>query len=280
MRGRFLNYSFDQRRAFTLVELLVVTSIIGLLLALLLPMVGRAREQSKRVVCQKNLHDIWNGIVVYSTEFNDRIPYLEQGKPGADPFDPANTQMVGTVLGPYVASWAFICPSAVAGYPETDPSSSRKWKLTYDFSTADRVGSPVAYDDAPGAFTGQYPDPAVVNMFHFDGRPMRTLSLPKPQRPATSPSSSGSKSGSSVEIIDSTTVPLVSDTLGIAKHGGASGGRPIYPHRGVIRRQSAYYRRMALGSDPRLVSNRTHGYLQLHVVRRQPEIILTRYTRP
>ncbi len=55
-----------KKRAFTLIELLVVIAIIALLLAIVVPALGRAKEQAKTVLCQARLKQ-WHPIVMTFT---------------------------------------------------------------------------------------------------------------------------------------------------------------------------------------------------------------------
>jgi len=61
--------------AFTLVELLVVIAIIGILAALVLPTLSRAKKKTTEIVCLNNLKQLGIAMHVYLHDNNDKLPY-------------------------------------------------------------------------------------------------------------------------------------------------------------------------------------------------------------
>ena len=63
-----------RRCGFTLVELLVVIGIIAVLISVLLPVLGAAREAGKRVTCASNLRQIGHAFIMYAHEHKYHLP--------------------------------------------------------------------------------------------------------------------------------------------------------------------------------------------------------------
>jgi len=170
-----------RNRAFTLVELLVVISIIALLIAMLLPSLRRARDQAKSVACAANLKQINDAIWSYGTECEGRVPYVVtpmndgtatgantvpgwQSATADDELDPFNRrelamppekpgwpQSLPNVLMPtYIggASGLFVCPGAQVGWPR----AGRAFRMTYRPAGINQLGGalPDPAQPAPG----------------------------------------------------------------------------------------------------------------------------------
>ena len=111
------------RSAFTLVELLVVISIIALLISILLPTLRDARDQAKAALCLANLRSLSHGWHMYADENNDMsVPGRYYNK-GGGTSNPANWYDVGNGLK-YRPRWVATMGKQVGIYAFNQPSTS------------------------------------------------------------------------------------------------------------------------------------------------------------
>ena len=101
------------KTAFTLIELLVVIAIIGILAALLLPVLSRAKAQGQRVGCTSNLKQINLAVQLYAEDNRDMLPCV------------TNTVTDGF----YTNSFEVVYKSLVKGYAGYKGPSSPQNKL-------------------------------------------------------------------------------------------------------------------------------------------------------
>lgn len=121
----------QNRAAFTLVELLVVLAIIGVIAAMLLPTLGRAKRSAQSVACVSNLRQLGIALVLYVQDNNDRLPSC-----ALLPSVNTNLPAITVPLLPYLKNpEIFRCPADKVMFPVEQ--TSYEWNMYLNGSSYD-----------------------------------------------------------------------------------------------------------------------------------------------
>jgi prepilin-type N-terminal cleavage/methylation domain-containing protein/prepilin-type processing-associated H-X9-DG protein len=122
------------RQGFTLVEMLVVITIIGLLASLTIPTFGKVRDRADRIACQSNLRALWFALQEAVGDNGGFYPNIEP-----DPTSPIyetedNAQSLADTLAPYgITSKQLLCRADLASQDYfSQKGTSYEWRPFVD----------------------------------------------------------------------------------------------------------------------------------------------------
>ena len=118
--------SFERKRSFTLIELLIVIAIIAILAGMLLPALNSARLSAMKISCTNNLKSLGTGINLYASGNNGFLPKLCFADSGQN--SDLHVSIINELRLPYGRNSAMTCPVFISrtGYISTN-ATLRPW---------------------------------------------------------------------------------------------------------------------------------------------------------
>jgi len=141
--------------AFTLIELLVVIAVIGILAALLMPVLDQAKVRARRVQCVNNLRETGIAFHLFANDHGEKVPtQVSTNNGGSLEFVAAGYQtqgafyfsyqhflpLAGTLLTPKLLA----CPSDLERLPATNFTQFNNWNLSFAIGLPADAGNPRA----------------------------------------------------------------------------------------------------------------------------------------
>lgn len=178
------------RRAFTLIELLMVIAIIALLIGILLPALSNARETARFTVCQSNISQFSRAVNLYAVDSKDLVWPMFEWAPVQFQLGTAPPRKGAGLLYQYVDDVYKIneCPKnkrqGITGTVNTaiDPQFGRELGVGFDYTMVSRMqglrlSSPVqvSYLKSPATYTAQSKPPLTMpaaSLTRMNGTPI------------------------------------------------------------------------------------------------------------
>jgi prepilin-type N-terminal cleavage/methylation domain-containing protein len=145
-------------RGFSLIELLVAMAIIGILVALLLPVLSNAKVRAKRTACLNNLKQINLGVHLYAGDNSDKLP--DTGPATYVTYKEVVKSYVGLRGSSSAADKVFACPADTFYYDDASLAyerSGRHEAFNCDYSSYNFNGGNLLTNYVNFAYNGVLP---------------------------------------------------------------------------------------------------------------------------